>query len=98
MVGCFDDLEDKLFMLKTSLVCGVMINLIYRTSAPVGEDGDVSTVDIFSQLLCSLYQIHGSSQQTGESITVLNSAIKMNRVFVTSAPRQSSNIYRLATP
>lgn len=47
MVGCFDDLEDKLFMLKTSLVCGVMINLIYRTSAPVGEDGDVGTVDFF---------------------------------------------------
>lgn len=41
MVGCFDDLEDKLFTLKMSLVCDVIINLIYRSSAPVGEDEDV---------------------------------------------------------
>lgn len=41
MVGCFDDLEDQLFTLKTSLVGGVMINLIYCSSAPVGEDRDV---------------------------------------------------------
>lgn len=50
MVGSFDDLEDKLFMLKMNLVFGEIIHLIYCSSAPVGEDEDVMHSGHFSTI------------------------------------------------
>ncbi len=103
MVGCFDDLEDKLFMLKMSLVFGEIINLIYCSSAPVGEDEDVMHSGHFSTVApltisdTRIITTDGWINYSAQQCTSSRAIIKMNRGFVTSTPRQSSNIYQLAT-